>query len=60
MKIEKKNKKNMIGFEPWLVSSEIRMNPVTIAIIIPWNEIGRAGDRTSDLLFSSPVGYRLR
>ena len=36
-------------------SSERGMNPVAMAIIIP----GKAGDRTSDLPFSSPKRYQL-
>ena len=40
-------------------SGERGMNPVAMTIINPWKEFGRAGDRTSNLMFSSSQRYRL-
>ena len=39
-------------------SGERGMNPVAMTIINPRKNIGRAGDRTSDLMFSSPLRYQ--
>ena len=41
-------------------SSEGEMNFVAMTIINPREVIGRAGDRTSNSMFSSAVHYRLR
>ena len=35
------------------------MNPFAMTIINPGKNIGRAADKTSDLLFSSPQRYQL-
>ena len=40
-------------------SVERGVNPVAMTINNPRKNTGRAGDRTSDLLFSSPVRHRL-
>ena len=42
-----------------VVRGEKEMNLVAMTIINPRNEIGRAGDRTTDSLFSIPAHYRL-
>ena len=41
------------------VSYEMEMNHITLTIINSRTEIGRSGDRTSDLLFSCPLNKRL-
>ena len=40
-----------------MASSERGMNPVATIIINPGKETGQAQSSTSNLLFSSPVGY---
>ena len=43
-----------------MVIWERRVKHIAMTIIKPWKEIGRVGDQTSDLLFSSPLSYQLR
>ena len=42
-----------------ILSGKRGMNPVAMTIISHWKEYWSVGDRTSDLLFSSPVHYQL-